>query len=618
MAVMPLRGCALSAARYAVASLRAQKDAMAFLYTLVTLLAAAVIAVPIAKRLGFGSVLGYLGAGLVIGPAGLRLVTDLGSIADVSELGVVMLLFLIGLELRPARLWVMRRSVLGLGAAQVVITAAVLGGLARLALDTSWPTTIVLGFSLALSSTAIVLPMLAERELLTTRAGRDSFSVLLFQDLAVIPFVALLPIFDGAVGDMARHGTWLAVVKAAAALAAVLVGGRYLIRPIFRAVDSAKTPEIFTATALVIVGGTAALVSAVGLSMSLGAFMAGVLLSDSEYRHELQADIEPFEGLLLGVFFISVGMSADLGLLMTHPALVLTGVALLLLLKAALCLALARLAGQRMVDATRFAVALAQAGEFGFVLFAAAVGEGIMTRDQSALAMLVVTLSMIASPLLFAVEERWLAPILDRGPERAFDTLENLANPVIICGFGRVGQIVGRILRVKRIRFTALDKNAEQIDLVRRYGTGAYYGDPTRADVLRAAGAGEAKVIVVALEDIAESLKVVEHTKRHFANATIIARARNRRHAHLLMDLGVVHIVRETFYSSLKLTEQVLGELGLTPEDAEHTIQVFREQDERNLIDQHGIYDDEKQMIQTSKQALIELRGLLEADQPER
>src|SRR6266851_5442278 len=391
---------------------------MPFLYTLVILLAAAVVAVPVAKRLGFGSILGYLGAGLIIGPAGLRLVTDVESIAQASELGVVMLLFLIGLELRPARLWVMRRSVLGLGTAQVAVTAAVLALCGHM-FGLAWSTAVVVGFGLALSSTAFVLPMLAERELLATRAGRDAFSVLLFQDLAVIPAVALLPLFDGGisgVSEMAPGQVWLAVAKGIAAVLVVLIGGRFLIRPIFRAVEGAKAPEIFTATALVIVMGTAALVSLVGLSMSLGAFMAGVLLSESEYRHELQADIEPFEGLLLGVFFISVGMSADLALLVERPGLILGGVALLLAIKTVIAFALGRASRQSTGDATRFALALAQAGEFGFVLFGAAVTAHVKTAEQSQAAMLVVTLSMVASPLLFALEERWLAPRLDRRP----------------------------------------------------------------------------------------------------------------------------------------------------------------------------------------------------------
>lgn len=586
---------------------------MPFLYTFVSLLAAAVVAVPLAKRLGLGSVLGYLAAGLVIGPAGFDLVGDVETVSEISELGVIMLLFLIGLEIRPQRLWVMRRSVLGLGAAQMVVTGAVLCVIAHL-MSLSWPAAVVVGFSLALSSTAIVLPMLAERELLTGQAGRDGFAVLLFQDIAVIPVVALLPVLNGDFGEMTGHSAWLAILRAAGALLIVLVGGRYLIRPIFRLVESAKTPEIFTATALVIVGGTAALVSAVGLSMSLGAFMAGVLLSDSEYRHELQADIEPFEGLLLGVFFISVGMSANLDLLATSPGFVLAATAGLLLIKAAISFALALAAGHDRLNAARFAAALPQAGEFGFVLFTAGLAEGLLAPAQADLAMLVATLSMIAAAPLFALEERFLAPRLEKAPTRAFDPIDGPATPVIICGFGRFGQVIGRILRLKKIAFTALDQNGEQIDLVRRYGTIAYYGDPTRLDVLRAAKAAEAQVLVVALEDVARSLKVVEHAKRHFPNLVIFARARNRRHAHLLMNEGVTHIVRETYHSSLQLTEQVLEELGMEAAEAERTVRLFREHDERLMIDQHGIYDDENQVIQTTRQAMIELSGLLEAD----
>ncbi len=391
---------------------------MPFLTTLVILLLAAIIAVPLAKRFGFGSVLGYLAAGLVIGPSGLGLVSDLASIGEVSELGVVMLLFLIGLELRPARLWIMRRSVFGMGAVQVIGTTAVLSALAH-QFGISWAVAFVAGFSLSLSlsSTALVLPMLSERDLLNAHAGRDAFAVLLFQDVAVIPVVALIPLLHGG-AEVTSSEIWPYVAKAVGALAIVLVGGRFLIRPIFRLVDSAKTPEIFTAAALVVVGGTAALVNAAGLSMSLGAFMAGVLLSDSEYRHELQADIEPFEGLLLGIFFISVGMSADLALLRTEPGRIFAVVGALLATKMLLNFALAKIGKQRNADAARFAVALGQAGEFGFVIFGVAVASNVMAADISDRVALVITLSMIASPMLFALEERFLAPVLLRSSDR--------------------------------------------------------------------------------------------------------------------------------------------------------------------------------------------------------
>jgi glutathione-regulated potassium-efflux system protein KefB len=586
---------------------------MPFLLTLVILLTAAIVAVPLAKRLGIGSVLGYLGAGLIIGPAGLGLVSDVDDIAQVSELGVVMLLFLIGLELRPQRLWTMRRSVFGMGAAQVTITTGALCALIHMLSGLSWGASLVVAFALSMSSTAIVLPMLAERDLLTGQAGRDSFAVLLFQDLAVIPAVALIPLVHGTGEPASGEEAWIAVAKGFAALVTVLIGGRYLIRPLFRLVDSAHTPEIFTATALVVVIGTGLIVSAGGLSMSLGAFMAGVLLSDSEYRHEVRADIEPFEGLLLGVFFISVGMSANIGMLMARPAFFAGAVAGLVLIKAAVCFLLARIAGNGSRDAVRFATSLAQAGEFAFVIFAVAVGNRVLTQQDADLLTLIVTLSMLTSPLLFWAEERWLAPLFSRVPAVAFDDITGGA-PVIICGFGRVGQVVGRILRLRGLPFVALDKSAEQVALVRRFGSQAFYGDSTRLDLLRAAGAEQAKVLVIALEDVGESLTVAELATRHFPHLTIFARARNRRHAYLLMDRGITNIMRETLHSSLRLSEGVMAELGIDPDEARHITSMFEEHDERMLKEQYAFYEDEKQLIQTTRQITEELQNLLEAD----
>lgn len=584
--------------------------------TLVVLLAAVVLAVPVAKRIGFGGPLGYLAAGLAIGPGGLGLVTDVEAIRHVSELGVIMLLFLIGLELRPARLWVMRRSVLGLGGAQVAVTAVVIAAATIILLGFSPAAAAVTGFGLSLSSTAMVLPMLAERELLTTNAGRSAFSILLFQDLAIIPAVALLPLLGHGAGEVPDAGTaWLAVLKAGGAIAVILAGGRYLLRPVLRIVDGARTPEIFTATALLIVLGTALFAAWAGLSMSLGAFMAGVLLSDSEYRHEVQADIAPFEGLLLGLFFVSVGMGADVAALMAEPVRYLSLALGLMALKAAALFGLARLSGLRPGGSTRLSTVLSQGGEFGFVLFGLAVGVGAMTGGQAATAMLVVTLSMIATPFVFAAEERWLAPRLIVKPVRPYDTIAPDGEPpVLICGFGRVGQIVGRVLRLRGIPFTALEQSAEQVDVVRRFGNKVYYGDPSRLDLLRAAGADKAKVLVVALEDMEQSLRVVELATRHFPHLVIHARARNRRHAHFLMDRGVTHFVRETYDSSLRLTGGVLESLGLPPEETRHTLDTFREHDERTLIRQHAVHHDENRLIQTSRQAAAELQALFEAD----
>jgi len=587
----------------------------ALLQTFVALLAAAVLFVSFTRRFGFGSVLGYLLAGVVIGPSDLGLVSDVDQIAEFSSLGVVMLLFLIGLELRPQRLWVMRRAVFALGPAQLVASAVAIAALAHYA-GVDWKGAGVLGVGLALSSTAIVLPMFGERELLGTRAGRDGFAVLLFQDLAFIPLVAVVPLVaDGHVPNMVP---WIEVVRAIGAVAFILLGGRFLIQPIFRAIGGARMPEVFTATALLIVVGTAALADLVGLSASLGAFLAGVILSGSEYRHELQADIEPFEGLLLGLFFMSVGMSANIGLAASEPMLIGAGVAGLLLAKIVIAYILARLGGQDRPNAVRFALALPQGSEFSFVLFAAAVAAGALSQESAERATLVVALSMVATPILFAVSERLIMPYLTRRDDPDYDIIDNAGAPVIICGFGRVGQIVGRVLRLEGIDFTALDSDAGQIEVVRRFGNKVYFGNPARPDLLRAAGAETAKLIVVALDNMEETLRVVDVARRNFPNLKVLARARNRRHAHLLMDRGVDQFVRETFYSSLKLSRMVLDALEIPEEEARRAVELFRQLDERSLIETHAFYDDESRLIQSVQQAAQELSELFEADRAAR
>ena len=582
------------------------------LTTIVSLLAAATIAVPLTRAAGFGSVLGYLLAGIVIGPAGLRLVTETEQIASVSSLGVIMLLFLIGLELRPQRLWVMRRAVFGLGTLQLGVTTAALAGLAHLT-GIGWAGATVLGAGLAMSSTAIVLPMLAERELLTSPAGRNSFAVLLFQDLAFIPLVALTPLLASGAA-MPNHVPWVDVAWGVAAIAAILVGGRYLMGPVFRIIGGAKTPEVFTATALLIVAGTAFIAEKAGLSPSLGAFMAGVLLSESEYRHELQADIAPFEGLLLGFFFISVGMTADLGLALKHPGLLAGATAALLVAKAAIAFALAKIERQDTPNALRFALALPQASEFSFVLFGAAVAAGALAADNAAMAILASAASMIATPVLFAASEKFLIPRVRAEQPVAFDAIEANDNPVIVCGFGRVGQIVGRVLRMHNIPFTALERDPGQVDVVRRFGNKVYFGDPTRLDVLRAAGADRATLLVVVLDRMEDVLRTVEVAKRNFPHLKILSRARNRRHAHLLMDRGVDGLVRDTFHSSLKLAELSLTALGIETEAAARAVKLFQDHDEHALLAAHAIYGDEQQLIQNTQQAAEELAGLFEAD----
>jgi CPA2 family monovalent cation:H+ antiporter-2/glutathione-regulated potassium-efflux system protein KefB len=585
------------------------------LQALVPLLVAAVLFVSLSRRLGFGSVLGYLLAGVAIGPYGLKLIQDTEEITTVSELGVVMLLFLIGLELRPARLWVMRKAVFGLGIGQLVATGLLLAYLAHLA-GSGWAGATVLGLGLALSSTAIVLPMLGERNLLATNAGRDTFAVLLFQDLAFIPLVALIPLLAG--DAELPMVPWRSVGIAIGAVVTILLVGRFLIPQVFRLIGGARTPEVFTATALLIVVGTAALAKEAGLSMSLGAFLAGVLLSSSEYRHELQADIEPFEGLLLGFFFMSVGMSAELSLAVMEPRIIAYGVLLLLSGKIAIAYLLSRLGGRARVEALRFALALPQGSEFSFVLFSAAVAVGVLTERMAGLATLVIALSMAATPILFALAERFLVPRLASQAEPAYDVIAGAETPVIICGFGRVGQIVGRILRMQNIPFTALDKDATQVEGVRRFGFKVYYGDPGRPDLLRAAGADSARIVVVALDDMEETLVVVDMIRRNFPKLKIFARARNRRHAYLLMDRAVDGLVRDTFHSSLRLSEMVLNAIGKSPVDALKAVEIFRVRDEQALLDSHAFYEDERRLIQSAQDVADELASLFERDRPTR
>jgi len=574
-------------------------------------LAAAVLAVPLFRRLKLGAVLGYLAAGVILGPV-LRLVSGVDSIMHFAELGVVLLLFVIGLELQPSRLWVLRKSVFGLGGAQVLVTALVLG-LAAIALGLTWQSAVVIGFALAMSSTAFVLQVLAERKELTTRHGRSAFAILLFQDLAVIPLLALIPLL--AMAPAMEHGTdaWLAALKALAVIAAVIVGGRLVLRRVFDVIARTEIQEIFTAAALLVVIGVSLLMIAVGLSMSLGAFLAGVLLADSEYRHQLEAAIEPFKGLLLGLFFITVGMSVDLSVIGREPLLIVTAVIGMMLAKAAILFAIGKLSGYTTDSARNLAVALSQGGEFAFVLFSLAGSYGIMDAVLVDRLVVVVTLSMALTPVALALNDA-----VSRGKRTArveeFDTIDEGESQVIIAGFGRVGQIVGRILTVKKIPFTALDRSPEQVESVRRFGRKVYYGDASRLDLLRAAKADTARLFVLAIDDVEASILTAETVRRHFPQLTIYARARNRFHAYRLMDLGCELIERETYRSSLHLSEQVLKALGMSEWQAQLTVARFTAHDERTLARQHAVYHDEQQLRQSALEAARELEGLFEQD----
>jgi monovalent cation:proton antiporter-2 (CPA2) family protein len=583
---------------------------MGLLQESVVYLLAAIIMVSLSRRLGFGSVLGYLTAGIIIGPFGLALIHDPEHILHFAELGVVLLLFIVGLELQPSRLWVLRKMVFGLGSTQVVLSAAVISLLAwTFGLTTT--SAIVVGLILALSSTAFVLQMLAEKNELTTSHGRAAFSILLFQDLAAIPLIAILP----TLGVASENG--FDILQAgimAATIAVLIIGGRILLRPILQIAAASKIPEIFTATALLVVIGAALLMQFSGMSMVLGAFIAGMLLADSEYRHQLEADIAPFKGLLLGLFFIAVGMSVNIGLLLDAPGRILIIVALLMLAKALMLVPLAHVFGLcNSRSAFSLAAAMSQGGEFAFVLFGIAARNRLIAAELIDELILAVAVSMLLTPLAYMLNE-FAGKKLESVEEPEYDEPGDPHNDVIIAGFGRVGQIIGRLLAVLGTPFTALEIDSSQVDVVRRYGNVVHFGDASRLDILRAAGADNAKVLVLAIDDIKSSIRTAEAVKRHFPHLKIVARARNRRHAHGLMDIGIENIFRETLPASLNMSKRVLIDLGFNSEEVEQVSEKFRARDTRLLKEQHAIHHSEEQMIQSSKDTAAELESLLQGD----
>lgn len=572
-------------------------------------LAAAVLFVPLFRRLGLGAVLGYLAAGIAIGPWGFKLITGVENILHFSEFGVMLLLFIIGLELQPSRLWTLRRAVFGLGGVQVVMSMLALAG-AALMFGLPCAAALVAGFGLAMSSTAFALQMLAEKNELASRHGRSSFAILLFQDLSVIPFLALIPLLAAGGVENSGGDSWLGFVKIISVFVLVVLGGRYALRPVFRIIAAAKTPEVFTAAALLIVVATALAMERAGLSMSLGAFMAGVLLADSEYRHELQADIEPFKGLLLGLFFIAVGMSADVGLLRQKLWLVMGLVAGLLLIKGVILYALGLVTKLPRDSARALAFALPQGGEFAFVLFTTATAAGLMSPDLQALLVVVVTLSMIATPPLYALQAHWRA----EAEQKPYDQIDAAENQIIIAGFGPFGQVVGRILRLKKMSYTVLEKDSAQVDFVRRFGNKVYYGDAGRLDLLRAAHAGKARYFVLTVADQETSLHIAETVRRNFPRLRVFAVAKTRQHAMRLMDLGINDIIRRSYFSSLEMARGLMLALDESEDNAAKALQMFRGNDEETLRRQHAVAHDEQALIQTARDSARELEQLFEAD----
>ena len=579
-----------------------------FLYQALIYLAAGVIAVPLAKRLGLGSVLGFLAAGLVIGPWGFALVSQPETVLQFAEFGVVLLLFLVGLELDPRRLWQMRRPIFGMGAVQVAGTAAVVAALGW-ALGHSFTIALVAGMGFAMSSTAIALATLQEKGLLATPGGQASFSVLLFQDLAVIPLVLLL----GLLAPEQSRGSldWMAAARGVALIVVLIAAGRFLLRPLLRIIANTGQREIFIGFALLLVLGVAALMEAAGLSMALGSFLAGVMLADSEYRHELELDIEPFKGLLLGLFFIAVGMSVDLGLFVRAPLLVLGLALAIVALKALLLYPIAKIFGFcGRADALLFALALSQAGEFAFVLFAAA--GRILPRETFDVLNAAVAASMLTTPLLMLLYERVLAPRLAMGAEREADVFEE-ANPVVVAGFGRFGQVVTRVLNGLRLRATVIDHDPNQIELVRRFGTKAYYGDATRLDLLEKAGIARSRLLIVALDDHEAALRLVRRVRARFPDLKIIARAHSRSDAFEYVEMGIPS-VRETFGSALDAAESALRALDFGPMAARRVVTRFKRHDEEMLAQQSPHRGEIKQLIALQQQGREDLERLLASE----
>lgn len=573
-------------------------------------LAAAVVAVPLAKKFGLGSIIGYLAAGIAIGPWGMGLVTNVQDILHFAEFGVVLMLFLVGLELEPGRLWNLRRPIFGWGSAQVLGCAALLTGAAML-FGVGWKTALVAGLGLALSSTAIALQAMGERNLMPTSSGQAGFSILLFQDVAAIPILALLPLLGAVAGGneaVAQSQKAIEALKIIAVIGGIILGGRLLLRPLLRWIANSGTPEIFTAASLLLVVGIAALMQLVGLSMALGAFLAGVLLAESEYRRELETDIEPFKGLLLGLFFIAVGMSIDFGVLWKSPGLMAAILLGFLGLKLAVIYGLAWRMKLPYQERPVFTVLLAQGGEFAFVVFQTAAGAQVFSAETASLLIGAVALSMLISPLLLVAVDKLLLP---RWANCSTPQLEEISEPqqasIIIAGFGRYGQIVGRMLLAQGVPATVLEHDADMVETVRAFGYRVFYGDATRLDLLRTAGAASARILVLAVDSMEQSLKIVDLAKEHFPNLEIVARARDVTHWNALRDRGVMRVEREVFESSLRSARTVLELLGQPPHEARQAAMRFRQHNLELFEQMYPHRKDRTRVIAVATQGRLQL-----------
>ena len=584
---------------------------MSLLLQITIFLGASLLLVPLAKHFGIATVLGYLFTGILLGPSVFNIASDPEAIQELAEFGVILLMFIIGLELRPQRLWEMRKSIFLMGSLQVGITGVILASLIFFALNQSLSASFVIGMALALSSTAFVLQLLAEKQQLNTTFGQQSFSILLFQDIAAIPLLAIIPLLAGT--ESTHHGVayFAAII---ATFSGLFLFSRYMMRPFFRFVAKSGAHELITAVGLFIVLGVVTLMDVLGISTTLGAFLTGVLLADSEFRHELEASIAPFKGLLLGLFFMTVGMTTQLSLLVDMPWLIIGGAFILMLIKSITLTVIARYLKYSWRNSLLLATCLSQGGEFAFVVLKVASSEKVITQAILEPVTLIVTLSMVLTPMLYWLISSWIIPLIDKEKVPVYDEIPDTHNPMIIAGFGRFGQIIARIAHLQHQSFTAIDSNVEKVDFVRKYGGKVYYGDATQPDILRSAGIEQAKVFVLAIDDIEDSMNVARHIRLNYPNLKLLVRARDRHHVHLLRDLGVAHIWRETYLSSLGMAYRALRELDISEEDANKSIELFRDYDEKLLLQQQRVYTDEQKIYETHRNALAELEHLFESD----
>ena len=584
---------------------------MSLLLQITIFLGAALILVPLGKRLGIATVLGYLFTGILLGPNVLNIARDTAAISHLADFGVILLMFLIGLELRPQRLWQMRHSIFVVGSTQVIISGVILVATIYLLFQQSLSASFVIGFALALSSTAFVLQLLAEKQQLNTTHGQQSFSILLFQDIAAIPLIAVIPLLAGA--QSSHHGiAYFAAIIAT--FSGLFLISRYVMRPFFRFIVQSGATELITAAGLFIVIGVVILMDVLGISTTLGAFLTGVLLADSEFRHELEASITPFKGLLLGLFFMTVGMTTPLGLIIDAPLLIMGGAVLLMSIKALVMLAVARYYRYDWSQSALIAACLAQGGEFAFVVLAVAKSEKVIGQALMDPVTLIVTVSMALTPIVFWMVNQWLLPLFEKNTDPEYDDIPNQHPPMIIAGFGRVGQIIARLAHMQRIPFTAIDNNLERIDFVRKFGGKLYYGDATQPELLRSAGILNAKVFVLAVDDVEVSMNVARHIRLNYPHLLLLVRARDRHHMHLLKDLGIEHIWRETYLSSLGMAYRALCLLDVPEQEAHDSIELFRDYDEKLIAEQQRIYTDEQKVYESYRNFIGELEHIFESD----